>query len=959
MKKRRVLSGIMAGVMTVSSSLVFQLPAGAAEDSQTVVDAQTVASWGALDVNLREYGKMASGTVVKITSRTTATDIRDTDEEGNEVTPQWAFGIVINNEWSHDIMPHCVYDSSKTEFVMELTAEQLQNNPHFVIQNQLPVDNEFTVEVSGLEEDTRSVVALPAVDRNISMNVYGGSWISGMTCGGAFEIIDDDIAGISYGSTTIGELRSSVRSFSTSANPYYSDTFGIGEDNLVYSVNIDYQDENGNISTINGPSIDYTSAGVTYVDESLEDDTLDDRVITGICLYVSAKTQWNGDIQNNEAVCEKLRSAIYGTKILLEISESNKNDVTVQPCSAKTVGMRRYTWDDGTAFAEGNVQLDLGELSGITLAQLVEQYHSVSVAAPGYYGNSAGVNADDIVYNLNMCFVNAETQERTWLDRDLTPLTEDCVLYTGNYCDMLSEAGDYVLESVEIRVSSKMEQTDDGTSQPVSELIRSMNDGDEFIVELVRDDRAAVQATSDMKSVSMEVNAPSWADGVIASTNTGYISVPSVDYGKTTIAQLKQDIKSISFTLPYYSDDIGAGSDAFNYNYIIRFADNSYYYAESDYQTLDRTIVLLTDSIDENSVSDQPVTGIVFDVGTITEPSGSDGELSQAISAVIRQQKEGNKFALQFAQDERTDAEVSVADYSAELSVWADDSWLDGSFAGGRINCTEVPGIEYGKTTFEQLRSMYKSISCTVPYISDTAGIGSGAFTLVLNLVFEDGSEYGFRDNGSLGSKFVQYLDEMEDGSRSNKVITDIYLSLEPKLEDAGNGKSRAVSEVIRSMQPGSKVTVTLREDDRRDVALQMDYPKTVIVNVYDDDIEYNDGPVAFVQLTADSDLVGMTVGEYLEMYRSLGVNCPGYFSDDLSVGSDGFNYSIGMRIVNGDSEDYIISETVPLDKEAAFTAYKSDYSDRLDYTISEIFVKISANEEQSEDGRTQETLNK
>ena len=125
MKKRRVLSGVMAGVMTVSSSLVFQLPAGAAEGSETVVDAQTVASWGTLDVNLREYGKMASGTVVKITSRTTATDIRDTDEEGNEVTPQWAFGIVINNEWSHAIMPHCSYDSSKTEFVMELTAEQL------------------------------------------------------------------------------------------------------------------------------------------------------------------------------------------------------------------------------------------------------------------------------------------------------------------------------------------------------------------------------------------------------------------------------------------------------------------------------------------------------------------------------------------------------------------------------------------------------------------------------------------------------------------------------------------------------------------------------------------------------------------------------------------------------------------------------------------------------------------
>ena len=94
--------------------------------------------------------------------------------------PEAAFGVVINNNWDQDTMPRCGYDPNETVFEMTLTAEQLENNPVFTIQSQLPVGATYTVTVDGLTEDTRTALSLAPLNENVTVNTYDASdWMNG------------------------------------------------------------------------------------------------------------------------------------------------------------------------------------------------------------------------------------------------------------------------------------------------------------------------------------------------------------------------------------------------------------------------------------------------------------------------------------------------------------------------------------------------------------------------------------------------------------------------------------------------------------------------------------------------------------------------------------------------------------------------------------------------------------
>ena len=1270
MKRKRLLSGTMAGIMTVSSAMVMQMPASAEMLSVTMVDSRAVQGWNCIDINLSEYGIMNSETVVTVTCRTSTTDITQEEDDGSSSTPSWAFGIVIDNEWSHEKMPHCNYESSKTEFSMRLTAEQLNNNPVFTIQSQLPVEAEFTVAVSGLQQDDRAQASLPAVSGNVPMWVFSdSSWLSGSSCGGTFAVPDSEISGVTYNTTTIGELRKAIKSFSTKANPYYSDSLGMGSDALVYSVQINYSD-GGSEDSVAGDNIDYCSDGVTYMDLILPDDSRDSCVVTGIGIYVSAKTQWNGELQKSEAVCEALRSRLPGTNVLVETAKSTGKDLTLDPCSAKSVEMNVSVWDDGTHFADGFVSLDPGELSGITFAEFLEKYHTISIAAPGYFGSSADIKSGDLVYDLHLAFMSGDGSDGRWLERDLNPLTEDCTMYTGNYADMLDGAEDYTLASAEIRVSSRMEQNqpasevirgmesgssfvvefaedkrenlqiepgaqstvemstwsdsswlsgssasgrtnaltvpgvtygettfaqlkdkikslsctlpysgdsinagkdafcykflitfadgselygntyadlgaqltqviddidetqagsqaitgiflnvearlcnkEDGKQEAVSETIRGLSNGSRFYIETASDDRQAVEAVSDLRTISMEVfSDSSWLDGVSASGMTGSVSVPGVNYGETTFAQLKQDIRKISLTLPYFSDSAGAGSDAFVYKFAFEFSDGTVAFTNAN-AALGKTLSLYIDAVDESGASDSAIVGITLYIDAKTEDT--ENGRSRCASPEIRALEDGGTIILQFREDTRETADVMVSEKSANLSIWTDDSWLVGATANGSIALSDIPGVEYGKTTLAELRNTVKSLDVTVPYHSDSVNAGKDAFVINFIFTFADGSKYSCRDSAGLDTKFSQYLDEIGDGSCCDKAVSGITLGIESKRETLDDGKQQAVSEAIRGLTRSDTIVVELEEDtrvnaevsvptgpvhinawdntcswydgidlngsvrlpsvpgveygkttfaelrekiksisctlpyytdtlglgreafkyelgftfedgtdmycytsaapgekvvqyidsmnvddagsgaitaawlgiqaaseersdgktqaaseavralktdqnfvlepakdERGNVSLNAEYPSEITLNVFSSEDEYSSS-VAFQQITVESDITGASVRETLDKYRSFSINCPGYFSDGLSLGKDGFNYQIGMRVISGGDEYYLFSDETALDKSAVFYSAAVGADNLNGFVIDKVFVKISANTARDENGK-------
>ena len=889
MKIRRIMSGAMAGVMAVSSSFVMQLPAAAEAINATVISARNTPSWDAIPVNLLEYGIMDSNTSVKITCRVDQTDILT--EDGN--VPDWAFGVVINNDWSHDTMPHCSYESDKTEFSMTLTAEQLSNNPEFTIQSQLPCASEITVEAIDLQQDSRGIIELKAIDRNVVMWVYDGDWIDGNICGGGYDFTDGDIDGVEFGKTTAGELRTSVKKITTKANPYFSDTANAGADSYVYNIEISMKDANGNETSASGGEIDFTSDGNTYID-TLLDSSMDNYIITGIRLYVSAKTEWDGELNKSRCSNETIRNMLKGTNVLLEIEKSTKEDISLDPITARSVEMTVST-QDGVKYADGYVDLEPGVLSGITLADLVGKYHSLTISAPGYFANSAGIDPADLVYNINMEFSNADDTESRWLDRDLTALTDDCTLYTGNYSeDLLPGAEDFTLRSISIRVTPKME-TVDGTDRPVSEALRNYTE-DSFLLEFKEDPRSAYDVEVPDRTVTLFTWADdSWLKGSSSTGSTSDLTVPGIESGKTTFAELKENVKSLSASLPYYSDSIGAGQDAFCYKFGFRFSDDSEFFCNTS-ADLGNKLTMYLDNESESDISTSAITSVFINVEPKME-STDDGKM-QAISEKLRTLETGTQVTVELREDTR-DAVVAEAPLdNVELGVWSDDEWLVGSTASGGTKGITVPGIEYGKTTFEELKKNVKSLSTTLPFSSDSVGAGREAYIYKFVFEFGENNSYYCYTTAELGETLIMNLDD--ESPDYTGAITGMTLNVEAKQEDTDGDKQRAVSEKIRSLTPGSNITIEFKEDERTAAVAEVPtYPIPMYV-LEDTNFKCNAVFADSKNITVPGIEYGKTTfADLKNNFKSISCLMP-YYSDSLGVGSKDLSYRLVIEFEDG-----------------------------------------------------------
>ena len=182
MKIKQIMSAVLAGAVTLSSSYVTQLPMAAMAEEYDLpiiaaevntIDAKifedrATKSGESFEVNLMDYGIMTEDTVVEITCTVDKTGIRF--ENGK--TPQWAFGVAIDVDGKPQTIPCCVYDSSKTVFSCQVTAETLKMNPRFRIQHMLPCASEMTVTARNLQKDNRGVMQLPELTQNIELNAF-------------------------------------------------------------------------------------------------------------------------------------------------------------------------------------------------------------------------------------------------------------------------------------------------------------------------------------------------------------------------------------------------------------------------------------------------------------------------------------------------------------------------------------------------------------------------------------------------------------------------------------------------------------------------------------------------------------------------------------------------------------------------------------------------------------------
>ena len=893
MRRKRMLCATMAAIMT-AAQIAIQLPAAAETVTATAFESAQIESWTSFNVNLAQYGIMDSGTSVKITCTVAEENIVGGDGE----TPKWAFGVVINGDWNHETMPHCNYDSSRKEFSLTLTAQELSMNPSFTVQSQLPCAAAFTVEAIDLQQDGRGTIELPAVTGNVTMWQYtDSSWLVGSSCGGSLSIAQPD--GVTFGRTTVGELRAGVKRINAQPVPYYSDSLGAGEDSWCYEVSLDLKNDAGETANIASDAFDLGSEGAVFTDNILPDDSYDAWTVEKISINVNAKTEWDGELGKSRAVSEKVRSMPDSTAAYFETSGSSGRDYTLAPITAKSTTMWTFTDDRGMRSAEGNVSVDAGDLAGITFADFLADCHTVSIAAPGYFSNDAGIDPDDLMYNINMVFQNGDGSDGRWLGRDLTPLTESCTLYAGAYVDMLEEGTeDYTLTEITLRVLPKIERDENGAQQASSEIIRNMGDNESIFLEFAEDGREAVQVPIAQKSVTMNVWADdSWLTGVVASGRTERLDVQGVEYGKTTFAGLKEKIKSLSAALPYLSDTAGAGSGAFEYRFMMTFGDGSEYFCETAAEP-GAALTQRIDDISADEVNTGAITGIYIDVMSKLEESG---DRQQAVSSVIRGLGSGDTFVLELAQDDRAEAGVTFTGKSAALNAWTDSSWLTGMVASGQTGRIAVDGIEYGATTLAQLKESTKSIRVTLPYYSDSIGAGREAFTYKLAFRFEDGAEYLCETNAVLGSELVQLVDEI-DSSVSEAAITSVCFDIFSQTEETDGGLNRAVSEKIRQLKDGESVIVEFAKDGRAAVTVTVS-DKSVEMNVWTTEDDWLTGVTAGGE-TSSVDVDGVkygatTIAQLKENIKSLSAVLP-YCSDGAGAGREAFEYKFRIALAGG-----------------------------------------------------------
>ena len=670
MKFKKVLSDVLAGILAISSSfaavsptafaaddITWDLPMLAAEASaQIVIDSQRVNGWDSFDVDLRLYGSMNEFTTVTITCVTEETGIVGDDEKA----PEAAFGVVINDNWDLDTMPRCGYNPNETVFEMTRTAEELENNPVFTIQSQLPVRALFTVTVSNLTADNRAAISLAPLSENVTLYTsYDASdRMDGGNCYGSVSIPAKNISGdyaITYGETTVSELRENVKYISTSANPYYGDSLDEGAGAFNYNVAIVC----GNgvvVSTMSSEdSFDLTSPGTTYIDDLCTNE-LDSFVVYEIKIEISAKLFWNDEISKNQAVSDKIRLAKPNTPIQLEIVEDLRITLplpAIDKYSMVLTAEEGQDWLIGSyAYADYIVPDPVGKTYGnTTIGALRSVLKRFNTTANTYVSDSLNAGEDSFEYCIDMEANNGEDYVR--FANDSFRLTESGFVYVDNfdYNGTKISSGtydDYVITAFIIKVQSALGWDGEKNKRyALCEDIKNMTPGDTLTLNLKEDTREDVKTEVTDTSVNMGVRTDSWLDGVNATGCTSILTIPGITYGTTRFEDIKETIRSLNVTVPYFSDTIGADKDAFVYKFVIEFADGNTWWG-GDYADLGTSLTQLIDDIDVSEFADTTIARVFISIEAELEDTGEGKQ--RAVSEVIRAQKEDTSFTIDLVQ---------------------------------------------------------------------------------------------------------------------------------------------------------------------------------------------------------------------------------------------------------------------------------------------------------------------
>ncbi|MGN1340289.1 MAG: hypothetical protein ACI4WS_08350, partial [Oscillospiraceae bacterium] len=515
-------------------------------------------------------------------------------------------------------------------------------------------------------------------------------------------------------------------------------------------------------------------------------------------------------------------------------------------------------------------------------------------------------------------------------------------------------------------------------SQAVSEAVRNLEPGSEFILQTAEDTRSEVTlpAHGNYSMIMGSFTDDNWLEGTQIG---GEIQLPEFDgvkYGTTTISDLRSGVKTFNSPADGYSSDSeNFGADTFEKFLVIYTTDpdtgNEARFGSRFSLGLTEDGTYATDDMDDGFNSGDYDNYVVQSVAYAYQAKlgyNDETDKSYALNEAVKNLTPGTDVVLEFKADTRSTTTIAAVEEETLTLTACDGEWLDGCYAFADYDAPAPEGITYNETTIGQLRAAFKSFATTAnTYVSDSLNAGADSFEYCIDMNAEkDGDWVRFGNGGfDLTSGGTVSVDDfysngtpITTGDFDDYVVTSIIIKVQSKLgwDEEESGKNYALCEDIKNMNPGDTLTLNLGVDNRAELSIPaMD--TSVVLYVCPED-EYNDGsyvigdyPVSAVDGIA---LGTTTVAQLKENCKTLyAAGKPVYSEDSGSFGKDEFTYAVWMHLQNGDNEEWLCSGQVSFDEIAAMDVDTIDPS-YDDFTVADIGFTFRARAVELENGKTQ-----
>lgn len=523
MKLKKIIASLTAAAMAVTTMAFAPLSVSAATENNVVVASDvSIASWGNSNIDLTIKGKPTDSATVTI-------EIGKTVTETNGWSDQKIFNILAS-DWSKTYASEALNGNETAQAGTKYTysiKNDLDGANTIIIQGGA-FDNIYTVTVSEVAADTRKETNASYDGSPITMKKMSPNWCPTGTAQGEYVLT---VPGVTYGVTTLGELKAEYKRINVDGLAYVSDSLDIGASAFIYCIYAKLGDD-GSVWGGTGGAQSFANSCTFVVDSINGDDSL---VISEI------------GIQVNVADTSNLPSAIAALKDdetfeINPVSTVKVKSVNVTPSTAALVVGDTTTLKAEVLPADATDPTITWKSSDETVAT-VDQNGKVTAKAAGTATIKAVSNANDTIYDSCEVTVKKNTYAVT------VKSNNDAY---GTASANVKEAAEN--DTVELSYTaakgykfSKWESEDvtvakDGTfTMPAKEVTVTA------VFEELPPDEYAINIT---KPVNGKVSVKDGASSAVKNTVIDLVITPDKGYEVDTVKVNGEAITGTSFTMP-------------------------------------------------------------------------------------------------------------------------------------------------------------------------------------------------------------------------------------------------------------------------------------------------------------------------------------------------------------------------------------------------------------------------